>query len=268
MIILLNSIPISCRSNQFTMSDHIDNSTNENPNYLKIPKIFHQIWFDFGNGNKIPTNFERNTKRLLELHPGWEIKLWSEEQVEKLIIDNVPEFLDVWQGYDKKIKKHDSSRVIILHTHGGVYLDHDFIPIKNIEVLLGDNTFVIASEETSYVRTCNAFLASTKENPLLFEVLNDMYQPENRVKFVTDATGPGLWTESLRHYLSAEEYIPGIKIYHPKFLFPCHWNQNCDRFNIDNISQIKKEFPDCFLFQGYANSWSKVGHDKVVSPDL
>jgi len=240
------------------MSDHIDNSTNENPNYLKIPKIFHQIWFDFGNGNKIPTNFERNTKRLLELHPGWEIKLWSEEQVEKLIIDNVPEFLDVWQGYDKKIKKHDSSRVIILHTHGGVYLDHDFIPIKNIERLLCNNTFVISTEDKNCMRIGNAFIGSIPKHPILREMINEMNQEVNAKKDVLMSTGPMIWTWTIQKFLvNNNQAGKGFTIYSPKYLYPLSHNRGSDfsNYKFETIDLIKDEFPDCYLFQQFASTW-------------
>ena len=223
-----------------------------------IPKIFHQLWFDFGKGSMVPEHFEKNTKRLLELHPGWKYKLWTEDEVDHLIQDNLPDFLQIWRQYDVKIKKHDSARPVILSKYGGVYLDHDFIPIKNIEPLLGNNTFVIANEDNDCMRIGNAFIGSIPKHPIFLEVLNDMYQEDTITKDVLSATGPLLWTSTIEHYLAEDSKASeGFTIYSPKYLYPCSINKkdNFEKYTFENIELIKEKFPECFLFQQFASTW-------------
>jgi len=137
--------------------------------------------------------------------------------------------------------------------YGGVYLDHDFLALKNIERLLGYNSFVMASEETNEIRLSNALIASSKDNLILSEVLHNMGLPENNQKFVTVATGPVLWTNSLKSYLLSH-YVKGLVLYHPKYLFPCLTIKglNCGSFSEE---YIRKQYPDCFLFHSYYTLW-------------
>ena len=130
----------------------------------KIPKIFHQIWFDFGKGNgkTIPQVYKNFTETLLELHSGWKLMLWDEERVEELLGKFYPELLPIWLSYDVSIKRHDSARIFILHHLGGVYLDHDFMPIKNIEPLIENYQFIIGREEYTSFLVANGFIGAQK----------------------------------------------------------------------------------------------------------
>jgi len=72
-----------------------------------------------------------------EMHPDWEIREWDMESIQELIKNNHPEFIDTFNSYSQWIKKHDAARYFILLYVGGVVLDHDTVPLKNIEPLLG-----------------------------------------------------------------------------------------------------------------------------------
>lgn len=45
-----------------------------------IPKIIHGIWF----GPEMPSEFRRFYEGWKQLHPDWQIKLWSLEDVQRL----------------------------------------------------------------------------------------------------------------------------------------------------------------------------------------
>nr|MBA2306899.1 hypothetical protein [Candidatus Dependentiae bacterium] len=64
----------------------------------KIPKIIHQIWF----GPKTPPSiFKESQESLKKHHPDWEYKLWTEEDIPSLQLEN-QEFYDLSQNYAEK----------------------------------------------------------------------------------------------------------------------------------------------------------------------
>ena len=221
-----------------------------------IPKIFHRIWIDFGKG-KEPTEEYRNlTERLLNMHPGWEFKLWHENEIIEQIKEHVPFFLHTFESYDKRIKKHDSARIIVLHAKGGVYIDHDFIPIKRIEPALGTCKFFSSSEqlgENKY-RPTNGIMGSVARNPFLLFAIQAMSLPETASQHVLYATGPIFLENALKAYIRAQRPT-GLKIYHPKFFNPFSWSEGSQRIKNYTITEIQSRFPDCIFVQFFQAVW-------------
>ena len=110
---------------------------------MKIPKILHYVWL--GSAAMHPLMVEWREK-WAALHPGWLIKVWKEDPQlpqHMLVCDGeiiecrVPAFLAQCPTY---AKRSDVWRYEILEQQGGVYLDTDFEPVKNIEPLLKDQS--------------------------------------------------------------------------------------------------------------------------------
>ncbi|BAZ25544.1 Subversion of eukaryotic traffic protein A [Kalymmatonema gypsitolerans NIES-4073] len=99
----------------------------ENP---KIPKIIHQIWI--GNRN-IPKKLHQYQQTWIEHHPGWEYKLWTNEEVKKYsFVNNDLKFL-----FDQALtlgERVDVLRYDILYQYGGIYADCDCICLKPFDV--------------------------------------------------------------------------------------------------------------------------------------
>jgi mannosyltransferase OCH1-like enzyme len=56
-------------------------------------------------------------------HPTWAEMVWSEADVLGLIREEYPWFLSTYQTYRQHVIRSDLARFVILHKHGGVYLD-------------------------------------------------------------------------------------------------------------------------------------------------
>ena len=221
-----------------------------------IPKIFHHIWFDFGKGKEPNAEYQNLTDRLLRMHPGWKHILWHEAKVIKLIEEQVPFFLYTFQSYDMNIKRHDSARLVILYAMGGVYLDHDFIPIKSIEPALGTCKFFVSTEENkkNVFTAWNGIIGSVAKNPFLLFALKMMDLPEVRGQHVFFATGPRLIDRALNAYMKAER-PDGFKIYHPKFFNPFTWAEGSGRIKNYTLAEIQSRVPDSIFIQFYQGSW-------------
>jgi mannosyltransferase OCH1-like enzyme len=87
---------------------------------ILIPKIFHQIWIN-EKSPELPPDFSRYRDTWLELHPGWEYKLWN--------LNNL-DFPLITAGLVNKSANYaqmaDILRYEILYQYGGVYIDTDF----------------------------------------------------------------------------------------------------------------------------------------------
>lgn len=109
-----------------------------------IPKILHQIWF---NGSP-PEPFIYFSQHLRELHPNWEYKLWT--------LDNMPELAnqEAFNWFEKPMFKSDILRYEVLYSFGGVYVDFDFLCLKNIEPLLQKDYLVVYDADNFHINNC------------------------------------------------------------------------------------------------------------------
>ena len=222
----------------------------------RIPKIFHQIWFDFGKGNgrSVPPLYQKFTADLMDLHPGWELMLWDEERVEELLRTSYPAFLSTWLSYDVPVKRHDSARVFILHHLGGVYLDHDFMPIRNIEPLIGDHQLIFGRVDGTSNLVYNGFMAAARDNVFLKILSIRLADPQTALLFVTSATGPEFVSLHLSEYL---KHLPQdsteVRLYESEYFFPVHWTKPRRM----SKEEVEREFPKCHLFQFYDYGWKE-----------
>jgi mannosyltransferase OCH1-like enzyme len=233
----------------FEISRHLPASTEP----MHIPKVFHTIWINFGKGEEVFPKYLKNMENLINLHPGRELKLWREYEIIPLIKEHCSWFLDTFQNYDKPIKKHDAARIIILYAFGGVYLDQDFIPLKNIEPMLKGCKFVVGNETVHDFVPVNGFLGSIKEFDFLKKVLEAMNKPGVLRQPVLLATGPALLKKVMLAYANTSD-TTGMKVYGNEFLYPVSW-ANKRSLKEMGLERLKYRFPNSFLVQEYDASW-------------
>lgn len=101
----------------------------------KIPKKLHQIWI----GDKEPPEHCKSFAKDMErLHPDWEYKLWTHDDIFNDVYKDDP-FL---QSYlkDPEVYKWafiaDRIRLLLLRDFGGVYCDLDAKPIRSFNTIL------------------------------------------------------------------------------------------------------------------------------------
>lgn len=90
-----------------------------------IPKVFHKVWFDIGNGSDVPMKYKKYHGSLVKHHPTWPVVLWTKEMAERLIDENFPWIRARWDSLVRPIYQIDAIRYLVLYTFGGVYVDQD-----------------------------------------------------------------------------------------------------------------------------------------------
>lgn len=162
-----------------------------------IPKIIHQTW----KTDRLPPRLAKLAGKWKELHSDWEHILWTDAMNRALIEKEYPRFLPTYDAYPHNIQRVDAVRYFILYSFGGVYIDLDFIPLKNIEPLLKDRQCVFGldpevTSETGPVKEniSNAFMATVPEHAFFEAMIHDLktYQPSSETgpDLVLKTTGP------------------------------------------------------------------------------
>ena len=235
---------------EFDLSKFLNLSSNLcPPGDQIIPKIFHQVWLDFGKGSEIPPNFQNYTNRLLEIHKGWDYILWTEQMALNLIKEHFPNFLSTYISYDVQRKRHDSIKIAVLYVFGGVYLDHNIISVKNIESALGICEIVFGSEE-DWLKPGNAIMASVANSSLMRVIIQLMNNEDIANQHTFHATGPDMLLNGLKTFFEMEGKT-SIKIYTMNFFYPPIHYFIKNKFKPTIISEI---YPECFFYQLYDGS--------------
>ena len=142
-----------------------------------IPKKIHYCWF---GGNDLPDIAKKCIASWKEYCPDYEIIQWDESNCDLNCM------LYVKEAYESKnwAFVSDIMRLLIIYSHGGIYLDTDVEALKNFDELLGYDSFW-GFESKKYVNTGLGFGAVAKNKVLKqliesyegvhFKLENNMY---------------------------------------------------------------------------------------------
>lgn len=179
---------------------------NKSPS--KIPKILHQIWL----GGPLPPKLEQYSIEWRKLHPDWEYRLWTDHDVKTMEFNNKP-LLDKTNNMGQR---SDILRYEILKTHGGVYLDTDFIPLKNLDDLLCTDFFTGVSYDDA-PNMFNGLIGTTPNNPIIcnLNIINKV--DDTDAMTIIDTTGPYHLTRSFfkTYYLVETPVALPVSYFYP-----------------------------------------------------
>jgi inositol phosphorylceramide mannosyltransferase catalytic subunit len=169
---------------------------------MLIPRVFHQIWL---GPNPLPDQFAAYQRSWLDHHPGWELRMWTEE--------NVPRDLRRREVFDRlrvPAERADILRLELLWRFGGVYMDVDFECLRSIELLIDDVDFFTADLERGRVN--NALIGSVAGHPILDRALDEV-RPREFHGYDKEATGPLFFDRLVKEY-------PEVKVFSKEIFYP------------------------------------------------
>jgi hypothetical protein len=174
-----------------------------------VPRILHQIWV---GPDPLPDEFAAYIETWRQNHPGWEHRLWTEE--------NLPTDLRRPEALERirhPAERADILRLELLWRHGGVYADVDFECRRSMEPEIGDADFFTAYLKPKNLlkareRVNNAFIGSVPGHPLLDRALDEL-RPQEWYRF--DKTGSG----SLFFNALVKEF-PDVHILPAELIYP------------------------------------------------
>ncbi len=96
---------------------------------MAIPKIIHQTWKD----SNVPSKWKNYQKKVQDIYPDWEYRLWTDEDCFKFVEKEFPEFNDIFKNFNLHIMRVDVVRYLIMYKIGGMYLDLDYEFLKKYD---------------------------------------------------------------------------------------------------------------------------------------
>lgn len=114
-----------------------------------IPKKIHQT---YPNG-KLPNEIRTNIEKIKTLNPGWEYKLYDDDDIQQYIFENYPAtVLEYFNRINKRYgaAKADVFRYLLLYKEGGVYLDIKSSLNRSLDdVLLVNDKYILSHWDDS-----------------------------------------------------------------------------------------------------------------------
>tara|TARA_R100001369_G_scaffold90106_1_gene128625 strand:+ start:589 stop:1311 length:723 start_codon:yes stop_codon:yes gene_type:complete len=230
-----------------------------------IPRIIHQIYFNLHNKEieDIPL-FNTSRKRIQELHPDYEYKLWKEDECNRLVATQLPWCFDFYKSMRYDIQRIDFMRFVILYLHGGIYSDLDLIPIQKFDRLLNQVFFAntlkgLIPNHNEYVQ--NDFMGSVKGFSLWKHLLTHCpknYQQKasmevydvRKARFVLQTTGPRYFSRILK--MAMPNYKPDSSIVFTKW-------KNEKWKDVDRNTYLVENYVSC--------SWAHSVSEKLYIKD-
>jgi hypothetical protein len=112
-----------------------------------MPKIIHQIFWDFHDPYKLPPNsLLRNRSKVETMHPDYEYKLWNRNSCTDFVKKYDSQFYNVYTKMPDSVQL-DYAILLILYIHGGFYIDMSIELCHSLEPLIsaeGCNLVLIA----------------------------------------------------------------------------------------------------------------------------
>jgi len=197
---------------------------------MRIPRIFHQIWV---GPDPLPEEFEAYGQTWTAHHPGWELKLWTDENFpsrESLIRPEAADLLRApWE-------RADIFRLELLFTQGGVHVDTDFECRRSIEGLIEDADVFVGFRKPGKLN--GALMGSVAGHPLVERALQTIQEQNSYGRSM--ATGDNLKGTSGPEFIDSIFLDqPGVTLIPPQCFYP----------------RTPEELDDAYAIHHKARSW-------------
>lgn len=192
-----------------------------------IPKIIHLTYKSI---DEIPEKWKDVLPAWKKTHPDWDIKFWTDGDNDALVSEKFSWFKKTFDNFPYKIQKIDAARLMYLYEYGGVYMDMDYIPLKNINSLFeGTNNNIYLTFSSNVNCFTNSFLGSKPGQEFWLDYLRSMIDqklPWYYTKHfkIMNSTGPSKLDTLVKSFNGVIGYIQ------PNLIHPCNvCNKSCPK---------------------------------------
>ncbi|MGE0009503.1 MAG: glycosyltransferase family 32 protein [Candidatus Babeliales bacterium] len=183
-----------------------------------IPKIIHQIWI---GPYPFPQEAKKWQESWIKMHPDWEYKLWTNQDVDQFDFENKIYF-DQARNWGEKA---DILRYEILYRFGGLYADADFACLKSFDWLHERCDFYTGIHAVPLLfehklRINNGLIGARPGHPILERAISQIpfYRHE---KGVAQRTGPDFFTQTIQDVLPSTIASGSLDLVFPSnFFYP------------------------------------------------
>lgn len=183
-----------------------------------IPKIIHQIWI---GPHPFPQEAREWQQSWSKIHPDWEYKLWTNEDVKQLDFPN-KKYFDEATNWGEKA---DILRYELIYEFGGLYVDVDFASLKPLDFLHYACDFYTGIHAVpllfaNKLRINNGLIAARPHHPILARA-REQIQHSRYGAGVASRTGPDFFTGVINDVLPASLAQGSVDMVFPSnFFYP------------------------------------------------
>jgi inositol phosphorylceramide mannosyltransferase catalytic subunit len=197
-----------------------------------IPKVIHRIWL---GPKPIPEESEGYWQRFSELHPGWELRTWTDNDYSWLANQELFESARTWTS------RSDVLRFELLARYGGVYVDVDIEPLRSLEPLLGHGAFAGWEDDQAI---CGAVMGAEPAHPAVGALVDAL--PAWTVG--RPNADPSTWAGP--RFLTAQwRGREDVMLLRPEAFYPIHWR---------NHRRSARYGPRTYAVHHWAKNWGRV----------
>ncbi len=211
-----------------------------------IPKKIHQIWI----GSAVPKKYAKLSKTWQEVHPDWEYRLWTDEDVPNIEMQN----RDLFEKAKNIGQKADILRLEILNQFGGLYVDMDFECVHPFDQLNHTYTFYTGLNHCRIFELANGLIACTKGHPLTQQLIDNISLDGNERGWrqnVVVTTGPAYFTGEFMKYVN-QEPEDLVMAFPTTYFYPM---RSLQRFKWETRMNFLK--PESFAIHYFDHNWWK-----------
>lgn len=179
-----------------------------------IPKIIHQT--APSDESKWKPVWKRCQQSWKDLHPDFEYRFWSDEDIDKYMKENYQDFYEnVFTKYDQQIKRADAIRYFVLKDFGGLYADMDYYCQKRFFEELSNDKVSVAESPWTKGDHQNALMISPKGHTFWDRVIDELKINKHKSSPL-ESTGPYVLEKCIKEQrsdvvtLNSEDYSPAL----------------------------------------------------------
>lgn len=209
-------------------------------------KLYKKKYFDNDKINiiqtwktkEIPNKYKSFVKKVKDLNPTFNYMFFDDNDIEKFMKKEYPNYYDFYNNLKYKIQKIDFFRYLAIYTYGGVYLDMDIYLMKSLNdinknkcvfaVEILENTDEILRKQNMKKLLANYAFYAPKKHPFIKKIIDNIVnkrikieEDSNKQKYVFYTTGPVMVTQSYIDYKNKHE----IELLQPKPFKPKHFGK-------------------------------------------
>ncbi|KAH0499680.1 hypothetical protein TgHK011_006857 [Trichoderma gracile] len=107
-----------------TFTNYSINQLSAAPYEDLIPPVLHHIALG-SQGTRWKTEWKHTVQSCIDIHPGWETHIWTDETASQFVEEKFPDLKHMWDNYAYPVQRIDALRYMLLYEYGGVVLDMD-----------------------------------------------------------------------------------------------------------------------------------------------